>query len=261
MNSGNFQAYSEYYDLLYADKDYRAEAEYVLSLLEKHLHIPNGSILEIGCGTGAHAELFAEKGWTVHGIDLSQSMLARAQRRVSTTLHPDKLTFELGDARTFRARKVFDAAVSLFHVASYQITDADLEAMFQTAAVHLRPGGVFLFDFWYGPAVLTEGPSVRIKRFSNADVSITRIAEPTLEETKNVVEVQYSIFVKKRSGLLVELAEKHRMRYMFLLELERILEKSGFSLEACRGWMEDRTAKLTDWSVSVAAIRKRESRP
>nr|MBA2706707.1 SAM-dependent methyltransferase [Gemmatimonadaceae bacterium] len=49
-----FGSYSRYYDLLYRDKDYAAESAYVASLLA--VHAPGArSILEIGCGTGAHA--------------------------------------------------------------------------------------------------------------------------------------------------------------------------------------------------------------
>lgn len=253
MKDSNFEAYSEYYDLLYADKDYKSEAEYVLGLITAHSNSRLGSILELGCGTGAHAELFAEKGWSVHGIDMSPQMLERAHTRAAASPHSAKLKFELGDVRTFRSDERYDAVVSLFHVASYQTTNADLEAMFETAARHLKPGGVLLFDFWYGPAVLSERPSVRVKRYANDRVSITRIAEPVLEDHLNVVEVRYSISVRRGAEAPVEIFEKHRMRYLFLPELEAMLARQGFALEAARQWMSSGTASLNSWSVCAIA--------
>ena len=71
-----FADYARYHDLLYRDKDYAAEAEYVAGLIRK-FHPSAGSILELGSGTGIHASLLAEKGFTVHGIERSPEMLAR----------------------------------------------------------------------------------------------------------------------------------------------------------------------------------------
>jgi len=61
-----FADYARYYDLLYRDKDYSAEAQYVAGLVRK-FHPSARSILELGSGTGIHASLLAEKGFTVHG--------------------------------------------------------------------------------------------------------------------------------------------------------------------------------------------------
>ncbi|MDY0327537.1 MAG: class I SAM-dependent methyltransferase, partial [Arcobacteraceae bacterium] len=62
--------YSQYYDLLYSDKDYIGEVEYVDSLIKANSNKVE-TLLDMGCGTGKHAELFCDKGYKVHGIDLS----------------------------------------------------------------------------------------------------------------------------------------------------------------------------------------------
>ena len=72
--------YSQYYDLLYSDKDYIGEVDYIDNLIK--LHNKNvKTLLDMGCGTGKHAELFYEKGYKVHGIDLSEDMLKIANQR------------------------------------------------------------------------------------------------------------------------------------------------------------------------------------
>ncbi|MDY0130988.1 MAG: methyltransferase domain-containing protein, partial [Methanosarcina vacuolata] len=64
-----FGDYSKYYNLLYKDKEYSKEVEYVVNLINKYN--PNSkTILDLGCGTGRHDELFAKYGYSVCGIDI-----------------------------------------------------------------------------------------------------------------------------------------------------------------------------------------------
>ena len=70
--------YSQYYDLLYSDKDYEGEVDYVNTLLRENSNNAK-TLLDMGCGTGAHAEIFCDKGYKVHGIDLSEDMLKTAE--------------------------------------------------------------------------------------------------------------------------------------------------------------------------------------
>ena len=97
----NFLNYAHVYDLLYAEKDYKSEAGYVHSLLEKFAHTKVYEILDIGCGTGKHAYEFAQRGIQVTGIDLSEKMIQIARQNYS---HP-KTSFMQADARTFRSAK------------------------------------------------------------------------------------------------------------------------------------------------------------
>ena len=69
-----FVTYARYYDLLYRDKDYATEAEYVARTVRAAL--PGAcTVLELGCGTGRHGCLLASKGFYVHGIERSREMV------------------------------------------------------------------------------------------------------------------------------------------------------------------------------------------
>ncbi|MFM6580781.1 MAG: class I SAM-dependent DNA methyltransferase, partial [Dolichospermum sp.] len=72
-----FGNYSRYYDLLYQDKDYLAEAKFIHDLIQTHAPSAK-TILELGCGTGRHAELLANYGYQIHGVDRSLEMLNSA---------------------------------------------------------------------------------------------------------------------------------------------------------------------------------------
>lgn len=72
-----FDAYSSYYDLLYRDKDYAAEADYVAQLLRTYGNA--GDLLEFGSGTGRHGRLLSQRGYRVTGVERSAAMIARAE--------------------------------------------------------------------------------------------------------------------------------------------------------------------------------------
>lgn len=248
-----FDAYATYYDLLYRDKDYAGEARYVQELLTRQ-GLRSGSLLELGCGTGGHAQQLAELGYRVHGIDASAAMVERARRRVTPPQHR-MLHFQAGDARSIRLETAFDAVIALFHVASYQASNEDLAAMFTTAATHLRTGGLLLFDFWYGPAVLTTLPEVRVRRIDGERHSILRIAEPVLDANCNCVDVHYTVLVQERANNEArQFAETHRMRYLFLPELDLMLRSAGLRLLQAERWMGG-SIGTSSWQGLVVAAK------
>jgi SAM-dependent methyltransferase len=251
-----FGLYARYYDLLYRDKDYAAEAAFVSERLRTYSPAAR-SLLELGCGTGRHAFEFAGRGWETHGIDLSEGMVEAAQsrRRQAAPELAARVNFAVGDIRTVRLRREFDCVVSLFHVISYQTATGDLLAAFATAASHLKPGGVFLFDFWYGPAVLTDRPTIRVKRLQDEVIEVTRIAEPEMCPNDNVVRVRYHLFLKEAaSGRVAETQETHAMRYLFLPEIEQLLASQRFELLWSGAWMQSSRPLGADaWYGCVAA--------
>lgn len=246
-----FAGYARYYDLLYRDKPYRDEADHVRRLILSH--VPDARIIvELGCGTGAHAEHLARAGMEVNGADLSEWMLERAasRRAMLPSDVAQRLHFSHGDVRDVRLGVRADAVISLFHVVSYQTENADLHAMFATAREHLRSGGVFIFDVWYGPAVLADRPVVRVKELENDEVKITRIAKPTLHPSRNLVDVHYRIITyEKKTGRYSETEENHRMRYLFSTEVELLAAQSGLTVIDAHEWMTGRLPGFDTWGV------------
>lgn len=239
--------YAQYYDLLYLDKDYRAEVNYINSLIRSHLP-QAASILDLGCGTGRHAELFCEQGYTVHGIDLSVDMLLKAeQRRVGKE---NKLSFSHSDIQSTNLNKKYDVVASLFHVMSYQNSNQELINAFDVARKHLVDGGLFIFDFWYGPAVLLDLPTTRVKRLENNSVKVIRYAEPVLHVQQNIVDVNYEIMMlDKKLNQADIIHEQHKMRYLFDTELEIICQNVGFSVLDKFLWLSKESPSFNSWNV------------
>ncbi len=83
-----FGDYSKYYNLLYKDKEYSKEVDYVSNLIKKYSPEAK-TILDLGCGTGRHDELFIKHGFSVWGVDISEKMLEEANKLAEN----DKLCF------------------------------------------------------------------------------------------------------------------------------------------------------------------------
>lgn len=252
-----FGEYSRYYNLLYKDKDYEGEAAYIHGLIQRN-RPGAASVLDLGCGTGRHDLLLAEKGYAVTGVDMSEEMLAVANSCLPAFDERSvPVRFVQGDVRTVRLGQKFDAVISLFHVMSYQTANVDLQNAFMTACEHLDRGGVFIFDCWFGPAVLTDRPTVRVKRLEDEETQIVRLAEPAMHPEENIVDVNYHILIRdKKDGTVRELKERHRMRYLFRPEVAFLLEQCGFALEGCGEFMTGNRAGFDTWNT-VFVGRKR----
>lgn len=246
LNKKQFEEYAKYYDLLYIDKDYNKEVNF---LIDKFNQFGNNirSIIDLGCGTGKHSEKLKDKGYIVHGVDLSEEMITIAKEKSSANL-----SFSQGDLRTYRGAKskLYDAAVSLFHVMCYQVGNEDVEKAFQTAYAQIVKGGLFIFDLWYGPAVLTDEPVVRIKRLEDKNIKILRIAEPTMHDNRNMVDVRFEILItNKENSKLTILHEVHSMRYFFYPEIELFAAKAGFKILDFGEWLTSSLPSRTTWNA------------
>ena len=248
MSDGMFDSYSRYYDRLYRDKDYRGETDAIVRRLKRR-GVTRGNLLEFGSGTGKHGRLLAAAGYQVHGIERNADMAALAAQGNGFTCEP-------GDIRTTRVGQRFDAVLSLFHVISYQTTNADLHAVFARSAEHLAPGGLFLFDCWYSPAVYAQRPSVRVKRMADEDVEIVRLAEPVIHANENRVDVRYTLFATDRaSGAIQTLQVTHPMRHFSLPELDLLAQAHGFTrIDAGELLTGDEPSEST-WGVCVTLKR------
>ena len=239
--------YSQYYDLLYNDKDYADEVDYIIKLIKENSNEAK-TLLDMGCGTGKHAELLCNKGYIVHGIDLSEDMLKIAKNRSKNK--EDKLLFSHSKIQELDLNKKFDVVTSLFHVMSYQNSNNELIKAFEVAKNHLKNDGIFIFDFWYGPAVLKDPPVTRIKRLVNEKIKVTRIAEPVIHSDENVVDVNYDIFIEDiNSKKIIEKEELHKMRYFFDTELDLICKQVGFVTKQKYKWLSDKNPDFNSWSA------------
>jgi SAM-dependent methyltransferase len=244
MSEAVFNAYSRYYDLIYRDKDYVGEAEYIADLLER-FGVSGKRLLEFGSGTGKHGRLLAERGYEVTGIERSGEMVAQAASAPGFFCRQ-------GNICTVQLEQTFDAVLSLFHVVSYQTTNDAVQAVFARAAEHLEADDLFVFDVWYSPAVYAQKPVVRLKRMANEAIEIMRIAEPTMHPNENCVDVNYTIFARDlASGVVEVMTETHPMRHFSLPELNLLAQMSGFAVVGAEEFLTGKRPSEETWGVCL----------
>jgi SAM-dependent methyltransferase len=193
------QVYADQYDLLYTDKDYEAECDLIEEVFRKYGNGEVKTILDLGCGTGNHAIPLASRGYEVTGVDISPDMLHLATEKVHAFPQPQSYsqsqpTFLLGDVRSIDLQQQFDAVLMMFAVLGYQMTNEDVFAALHTVSRHLKPGGLFICDVWYVPAVLIQRPTERVKIIPTPKGKIIRTASGQLDTYRHLCEVRYHIF-------------------------------------------------------------------
>ncbi len=218
--SDNFNDYSEYYNLLYKDKNYKAEVEYLTKLLENK----KSKVLDLGCGTGIHASLLKKKGYFIEGVEISKKMALQAIK--------NNVKCTISDISNYKLKNKFDYIISMFHVISYVTDNEKLIKTFKNAYIHLNKGGKFIFDVWYTPAVYSIGAETKIKIMEDSNYKITRISEPLINYKNNTIDVKFKMFCEKKNikNSFFVIEEIHKMRHFSNSEIDLIAKMCNFRI-------------------------------
>jgi len=247
-----FNNYSLYYDLLYQDKDYELECDFIEQAFIKYSEKPIHSILDGGCGTGGHAIVLAKRGYEVTGFDKSETMLELAKNKANSS--NCTLNLELSDLRTFNLQSRYDACICMFAVMNYLTETRDILDALSSIRKHLNKGSLFIFDFWNGLAVLRILPTERTKTIENGRRRIIRIAQPELDALRHICRVNYHLLVFDGSRLIEEVKETHIVRYFFPQEISYYLLQSGFEVLALCPFPElEGKVDENIWNIAIIA--------
>jgi SAM-dependent methyltransferase len=250
MSFGN--VYSKYYDLLYMDKDYEKECEFIEEAFKQYSSFKPVKILDVGCGTGEHLVHLAKRGYQVTGIDKSGSMIRIAEEKIRK--HKLRAKVIVTDVLDFDLDEKFDACISMFAVINYIIKTDDIIKAFKNIRKHLKHGGLFIFDYWYGPAVLTIRPSTRVKIVEKDGIKLIRTVVPELDTFNHIQRSNYYLIAIKDGMVIDEAQETHVLRYLFPQELIHYLKETGFEvLKFCEFPYLDKPPSENTWNVATIA--------
>lgn len=245
-----FKGYAELYDTFYQAKNYNVECDFIERLFVQYSHNKIHTILDLGCGTGGHLIPLVQRGYNVTGVDQSDVMLATARYKAAGL----QVELHQGDIREIDLQQRFDAVIAMFAVIGYMVTNNDLRTAFHTARRHLQPGGLFCFDTWFGPAVLTERPGDRHRIIEKGNEKIIRLVHSELNLLQQTVAVHYTILRLQDKYIVDQLEETHTMRFLFPQETVLLLEEAGFQvLCLCPFLQSDEPLDAHQWSMAVVA--------
>lgn len=221
--------YANAYDTLYHDKDYSGECDMIEGILGRYGESPTRSIIDLGCGTGNHTIPLSERGYEVLGVDCSQEMIDTAKMKAKSK--NISCSFHLADIRQLDLKRKFDTVIMMFAVLGYQLENTDVLAALKTARRHLNPDGLLIFDVWYGPTVLAQRPTDRIKIISTPNNRIIRAASGDLNVRHHTCTIHYRLWQMDGNILTAETEEEHRMRFVFPQELKLFTRIAGFKFK------------------------------
>jgi len=216
-----FTESAEFYDALYAFRDYTAETARLAAIV-RAAHPGARSILDVACGTGEHAmRLARDHGFDVDGLDLDDGLL-----RAARTKHPAG-TFFHGDMSGFALETRYDAVLCLFSAIGYLVTFERTVRALDCFRRHLRPRGVVIVEPWFRPGELEDDRVVRLTA-AHGDAQIERTGRTRIDGRVSRLHFDYRI---DAPGGTRHVSEVHELGLFTVEEMAAALEEAGLHAE------------------------------
>jgi SAM-dependent methyltransferase len=199
----------------------------------------NGAALELGIGTGRIALPLAQRGVRVHGIDLSEAMVARLRAKPGA----EEIGVTIGDFASTVVEGTFSLAYLVFNTIMNLTTQDEQVACFQNVAAHLEPGGCFVIEV--GVPGLQRLPPGEI--FQPFTVTPTRLGFDEYDiAAQGLVSHHYSVVDGSFNLNSVP------FRYVWPAELDLMARIAGLALrERWSGWLREPFTSDSTTHVSV----------
>ena len=199
--------------------------------------------LELAVGTGRVALPLAERGVPVHGIELSEAMVARLRAKPRA----DAIRVTLGDMTSARVEGRFGLVYLVFNTIGNVTTQDDQVAVFQNAAAHLEPGGCFLVEVGV-PALRQLPVAQRFVVFEHTDGHVG------VDEYDVVDQRMWSHHYTAEHGARTYRRESVPFRFVWPSELDLMARLAGLRLRSrWAGWDRSPFTEASTSHVSVWA--------
>jgi SAM-dependent methyltransferase len=200
----------------------------------------DGAALELGIGTGRIALPLSQRGVHLHGIDLSEAMVARLRAKPGA----DRIGVTIGDFATASVEGTFSVVYLVFNTIGNLTTQDEQVACFRNAAAHLEPGGCFVIE--------VDVPDLqrlpRGERFCLFDVSASHIG---IDEYDLVDQGLVSHHYQRNAGGSFEYSSGP-FRYVWPSELDLMARIAGLTLRERFGdWTREPFTNVSTKHVSV----------
>jgi SAM-dependent methyltransferase len=219
-------------------------------------------VLELGCGTGRITVAIAEAGYRIVGLDISARMLERAAEKRAAMRREARERIHLiqGDMIQFDLGEKFRTIVIPFRPFQHLLeTEQQMECL-RCVRKHLRPNGRLIVDFFqtdpermHDPMFLNESLLIEYDLPGGRRVALSeRVAAFRRALQRNDVEMIFR--VAHPDGKQEELVMAWTLRYFFRYEVEHLLARCGFHLEAVYGNFD--SSPLSDGSPEMIFVAK-----
>jgi SAM-dependent methyltransferase len=237
-HAGGYDEYpfvAEFYDYVVPYRD-RQDVGFFVELARQS----EGSVLEIGCGTGRVLIPTARAGIEIVGLDSSPSMLAVCREKLAREPAEtrEKVHLVEGDMRDFNLGREFRLVTIPFRPFQHLISVEDQLACLATIGRHLVPGGRLVLDL-FNPSLphLVDDRSLeefnREPAFTMPDGRkvLRRLHVLSRDFFRQTQDMEFIHRVTNPDGREERLVQRFTMRYLFRYEAEHLLVRSGYEVE------------------------------
>jgi len=186
----------EYWEKVYGDQPLDWSVDHLLPGVIAGL-VP-GTALDIGCGEGQNSRFLAEHGWSVLGVDISRTAIARARDRA-----PAGTRFEVVDARSWKPETPFDLVISTYALPP---SGKGRDTALAMAAAAVAPGGTAYVvefdesteDLWPAGDLVTVDELIGV--FDGFEIKRAEVVTILHQHDEHQQEWPMAVVVAQRSG-------------------------------------------------------------
>ena len=236
----SYDSIAEFYDL-----DFPSSFPDELEFWKQILDFYDSPALELGCGTGRVTIPLAQAGHLLTGLELSDAMLAMAERnRAELPISvQNRLEFVQGDMTQFELRTQFRVIFIPFNSFVMLLDRTQQESCLHCVRNHLSKNGAFIFTL---PGPKRSSDETRrqelcwIKPHPLGQQVVAKFEKSSLDRVKLVRTIEQTYRVYTCDGDVREVHAVHRYRVLFQPEIELLLDKNSLIIERMYGGYDKR---------------------
>lgn len=208
---------SKYYMQAIAN-DVNAETDFIIKSYENFIDKKKGKILDCCCGVGRHDYLLGGNGFSVTGIDISDSQINTAKK-----IHNQKnVNYEVMDVRKIKLDKNdYDMSICMWTTYNYLSLDKDFISFIKSNYNHQKKNGILILDS-------KNIPKLDKRRVYSRESYLDRKMEMQLIINKfvinNIQNSQYFYFINE-NGNKTFLFDEEFVRFYSLSEIKKLSSK------------------------------------
>ncbi len=142
--SSSYDIFSQFYDGLTQNVNYKKRAEFFRTLLIRYGVKDGASVLDMGCGTGKFTCEMAKLGYDMIGIDNSPEMLNEARNNMYD--NGVEMLLLCQSMENLDLYGTVDCAVSTLDSINHLPGEQSVKKAFYNSGLFMNPNGVLIFD-------------------------------------------------------------------------------------------------------------------
>lgn len=240
--------FSQYYDSLMDNVDYKKRAEYFRTLLIRYGVKNTAEIVDLGCGTGKLTLELAEMGYDMTGVDISPDMLCEARNNAAEKGIDLLLLCQSMDELDLYG--TVDAAISTFDCINHLESADSVKETFKKAGLFMNPGGIFIFDI----NTVYKHKNVLGNNTFVYDTDDVFCVWQNFLNNDNSVDISLDFFERDDDDMYIRTCESFKERAYDIDEIKKWLNDAEFEIAEITDDLSDN--KPTDTTERLLIVAK-----